>query len=183
MKLVVLDRDGVINEDSDNYIKSPDEWHPIPGSLEAIASLNQSGYRVVVATNQSALARGLLRIQDLNAIHRKMYEQLEKIGGHVDGIFFCPHGPNDNCKCRKPKPGLLEQASDRFYSNSREMLFIGDSLTDLEAAEQFGTHSVLVLTGKGEDSREKLKDRRDIPIFRDLSEVVKSLLNKTLSFG
>ena len=108
MKLVILDRDGVINKDSDDYIKSPDEWIPIPGSLKAIARLNHAGYRVVIISNQSGLARGLFNIDDLNAIHQKMIDELAKVGGHIDSISFCPHGPDDKCDCRKPQPSLMK---------------------------------------------------------------------------
>ncbi|MCB1857484.1 MAG: D-glycero-beta-D-manno-heptose 1,7-bisphosphate 7-phosphatase [Gammaproteobacteria bacterium] len=181
MKLLVLDRDGVINEDADEFIKTPDEWQPIPGSLEAIALLNRSGYRVVIATNQSGLARGLLDLQTLHEIHRKMHHQLEKVGGHIDGIFFCPHGPNDNCPCRKPKPGLLVQAGERFFLSPSDMLVVGDSLRDLEAAQSIGANAILVLTGKGGSTRELLGERT-VPIYRNLSEVAKSLINKSLVF-
>lgn len=114
MKLIILDRDGVINQDSDDYIKSPEEWVPIPGSLQAIADLNQSGYRVVIASNQSGLARGLFDIDALNAIHRKMQHELGRIGGHIDGIFFCPHGPKAHCNCRKPKPVCCSRQVSAF---------------------------------------------------------------------
>jgi D-glycero-D-manno-heptose 1,7-bisphosphate phosphatase len=177
MKLIILDRDGVINQDSEDYIKSPEEWIPIPGSLQAIADLNQSGYRVVIATNQSGLARGLFDIDALNAIHRKMQNELNTIGGHIDGIFFCPHGPKARCNCRKPKPGLLLQASQRFFSDTTGILSIGDSLRDLQAAENYGVKHILVLTGNGIKTENEIPHRKDIPTYDDLSNAVQDLLN------
>jgi len=177
MKLIILDRDGVINQDSEAFVKSPEEWIPIPGSLQAIADLNQSGCRVVIATNQSGLARGLFNIDALNAIHRKMQNELGKIGGHIDGIFFCPHGPKSRCNCRKPKPGLMLQASQRFFGDTTGILSIGDSLRDLQAAENCGVKHVLVLTGNGIKTRNEISHRRDIPIYADLSSAVQDLLN------
>lgn len=177
MRLIILDRDGVINRDSEDYIKSPEEWIPIPGSLQAIADLNQSGYRVVIATNQSGLARGLFDIDALNAIHRKMQNELGKIGGHIDGIFFCPHGPKARCTCRKPKPGLLLQASHRFFSDTTGILSIGDSLRDLQAAESYGVRHILVLTGNGIKTRKEISHRTDIPIYDNLSTAVQDISN------
>lgn len=176
MKLIVLDRDGVINQDSAEYIKTPNEWIPIQGSLQAIADLNQSGYRVVVATNQSGLARGLFDIETLNAIHHKMQSELEKIGGHIDGIFFCPHGPDDKCDCRKPKPGLLAQISHRFFCDTSAILSIGDSLRDLQAADNYGVKHIHVLTGAGEKFRNEIAERKSVPIFDNLASSVQSLL-------
>src|SRR5215212_9229114 len=149
MKLVILDRDGVINQDSDSYIKSPDEWRPIPGSLEAITRLNQAGYHVVLATNQSGVGRGLFEVSTLNAIHDKMHRALAQIGGRIDAIFFCPHAQEANCTCRKPKPGLLEEIAHRFNMDLAGVPVIGDSLRDLEAASAVGATPMLVLTGKG----------------------------------
>jgi D-glycero-D-manno-heptose 1,7-bisphosphate phosphatase len=150
MKLVILDRDGVINLDSDQYIKSAAEWQPIPGSLEAIALLNQNGYRVVVATNQSGIGRGLFDMNALNMMHAKMHKALATVGGHVDAIFFCPHTPDDGCECRKPKPGLFLQIADRFDAELHGAHMIGDSHRDLEAGEAAGCKLILVRTGKGE---------------------------------
>lgn len=177
MKLIILDRDGVINQDSEDYIKSPEEWVPIPGSLQAIADLNQSGYRVVIASNQSGLARGLFDIDALNAIHRKMQHELGRIGGHIDDIFFCPHGPKAHCNCRKPKPGLLFQASQRFFCDPSAILSIGDSLRDLQAAESFGVKHILVLTGNGIKTRSEISTREDVPIHADLYVAVQDLLS------
>lgn len=176
MKLVILDRDGVINKDSDAYIKSPDEWIPIPGSLDAIARLNHAGYLVVVATNQSGLARRLFDIDQLNAIHQKMLDELAKIGGHIDAFFFCPHGPDDGCDCRKPMPGLLQQISDRMDTDLSGVPVIGDSLRDLQAAASVDAFPILVLTGKGQKTQTTLEGFEDIPIYEDLAAAVDALL-------
>ncbi|CAG9174621.1 D-glycero-beta-D-manno-heptose 1,7-bisphosphate 7-phosphatase [Cupriavidus respiraculi] len=154
-KFVILDRDGVINLDSDHFIKTPDEWIPIAGSLEAIASLNQAGYRVVVASNQSGIGRGLFEMSALNAMHEKMYKALANLGGRVDAIFFCPHTAADGCDCRKPKSGLLEQASERFGIELKDVPIVGDSLRDLEAGVALGCSPHLVLTGKGTRTLQK----------------------------
>lgn len=149
MKTVILDRDGVINYDSPEYIKSPAEWQPIPGSLEAIARLNQAGWRVLVATNQSGVARGLYSMQTLNAIHKKFHLLLAQQGGYVDAIFICPHGPDDNCSCRKPKAGLFYSALQRFELTAERTHAVGDSLRDLEAAATAQCQPWLVRTGNG----------------------------------
>ena len=178
MKLIVLDRDGVINHDSDDYIKTTDEWVPIDGSLEAIARLNQGGYTVVVASNQSGIARGYFDIETLTAMHRKMAMLLEKLGGHVDAIFYCPHGPKDNCDCRKPKPGMLLEIGQRFNVSLEDVVFIGDSVTDIKAAANANARSVLVRTGKGEKAEKILKaeNTNDIPVFDDLADAVTAIL-------
>ena len=149
-KLVILDRDGVINADSDAYIKSPDEWLALPGSLEAIARLNQAGYRVAVATNQSGIGRGLFDMAALNAMHTKMYRQLAAVGGRVDAVFFCPHTPHDHCECRKPQPGMLKMIAERFEIDPHETPVVGDALRDLQAGAALGFPLHLVRTGKGE---------------------------------
>lgn len=149
MKLIVLDRDGVINYDSDLFIKSPDEWRPIPGSLDAIARLNQWGWRVVVATNQSGIGRGLFEMDTLNAIHDKMIKAVAQAGGRIDAVFFCPHTNSDNCGCRKPKSGMFEEIATRYNADLEGVPAIGDSLRDLLAAEAVGAQPILVLTGKG----------------------------------
>ncbi len=154
MKLVILDRDGVVNHDSDAYIKSPEEWQPVPGSLEAIARLSKSGYRVAVATNQAGVARGLFDLGTLGAIHAKMQQAVAAAGGRIDAIFFCPHGPDDGCRCRKPKPGMLNEIVDRFHVHPADVAFVGDTLRDLEAAIAAGCRPVLVRTGKGEQTLE-----------------------------
>jgi D-glycero-D-manno-heptose 1,7-bisphosphate phosphatase len=148
-KLVILDRDGVINVDSDAFIKSPDEWVAIPGSLEAIARLNQAGYRVVVASNQSGIGRGLFDMAALNAMHAKMQRAAAAVGGRVDAVFFCPHTAEDQCECRKPKPGLLKMIVERFEIDPAVTPVVGDSLRDLEAGAALGFPTHLVLTGKG----------------------------------
>ncbi len=176
MRLVILDRDGVINEDSDAYIKSPEEWVPIPGSLEAIARLNRADYRVVVATNQSGVARGLLSMDTLNRIHEKMHRSLAELGGNVDAIFFCPHAPDDHCDCRKPKPGLFQEIEQRLGVSLNNVPAIGDSLRDLQAALAVGAQPLLVLTGKGRITQAKLADDLDIPIFENLAAAVDALL-------
>jgi D-glycero-D-manno-heptose 1,7-bisphosphate phosphatase len=149
MKLIVLDRDGVINIDSDRFIKSPEEWRAIPGSLEAIATLNQRGFRVVVATNQSGIGRGLLDIATFNAINDKMTRQLGQVGGRIDAIFFCPHAADAHCECRKPKAGMLREIARRYGADLKGVPAVGDSLRDLQAACDVGAHPVLVTTGKG----------------------------------
>ena len=148
MKLVILDRDGTINEDSDEFVKSPNEWRPLPGALEAIAKLNHAGWHVVVATNQSGLGRGLFDVANLNAMHAKMHTMLAAVGGRVDAVFYCPHAPTDNCHCRKPAPGLFEQIGERYGIDLRGVPTVGDSVRDLVAGVAAGCAPHLVLTGK-----------------------------------
>ena len=155
MKLIILDRDGVINHDSDAYIKSPEEWRALPGSLEALARLSQAGFRVVVATNQAGVARGLFDLATLGAIHTKMHQAVIQAGGRIEAIFFCPHSPDAGCDCRKPKPGMLVEIFKRFKVAPREVFAVGDSLRDLHAAEAAGCVPVLVLTGKGKATLEQ----------------------------
>ena len=152
MKLVILDRDGVINLDSDQYIKSPEEWKPIAGSLEAIARFTQAGFRVVVATNQSGLGRGLFDMATLNAMHDKMHKAVNQLGGRIDAVFFCPHAQDAGCACRKPQPGMLLEIAARFNLALAGVPVIGDSLRDLQAASAAGARPILVLTGKGEQT-------------------------------
>lgn len=159
MKLIVLDRDGVINHDSAQFIKSPDEWRPIEGSLEAIARLNQEGYRVVVATNQSGVGRGLFDMATLNAIHAKMHRMLAAAGGRIDAVFFCPHPADSECECRKPRAGMLREIEQRFRVSLAGVPAVGDSLRDLLAAAEVGARPILVRTGKGE----KTLAARDLP--------------------
>ena len=179
MKLVIIDRDGVINYDSDAYIKGPEEWKPIPGSLEAIARLTQSGYHVVLATNQSGVGRGLFEMATLNAIHDRMHRAVGQAGGRVDAVFFCPHAQEANCGCRKPKPGLLEEIAHRFNTDLKGVPCIGDALRDLEAAAAVGAQPILVLTGKGEKTRREGRLPPNTLIYADLAEAVKSLLRST----
>ena len=152
MKLVILDRDGVINEDSENYIKSADEWIPIPDSLEAIARLNQIGCHIVVVTNQSGIARGLFGIEELHEMHKKMDYLLSQYGGRIEAVSFCPHGPDEGCPCRKPSPGMLLQLANRLGIDLRGVPMVGDSVRDLQAAAQVGALPILVRTGKGEQT-------------------------------
>lgn len=177
MKLIILDRDGVINQDSEHYIKSPEEWVPLAGSLEAIARLNQGGYRVMVATNQSGIARGLFDIDALQAIHQKMQNVLEKVGGHIDGIFFCPHGPDARCRCRKPKPGLFHQIEKRLRVDLHEVPAVGDSLRDIIAAQRAGATPILVRTGSGQRTQSLKELPRNIRVFQDLAAAVDALIN------
>ena len=149
MKLIILDRDGTINEDRDDFVKTPDEWVPIPGALEAIARLNQAGWHTVVATNQSGLGRGTFDMATLNAMHVKMNQMLAKQGGRIDAVFFCPHAPEDGCSCRKPLPGLFEQIGERFGVPLRDVPVVGDSLRDLQAGAAVGCQPHFVRTGKG----------------------------------
>lgn len=149
-KLVILDRDGVINLDSDAYIKSPEEWVAIPGSLEAIARLNQAGYRVIVVSNQSGIGRRLFDMAALNAMHEKMHRALAAFGGRIDAVFFCPHTADDRCDCRKPEPGMLRSVLERFEVDPAQTPVVGDSLRDLTPAAALGFQPHLVLTGKGQ---------------------------------
>ena len=177
MKLIILDRDGVINQDSDAFIKTPAEWIPIPGSLEAIGRLNQAGYRVIVATNQSGIARGLLNMPTLNAIHQKMHMAAQQVGADIDAVFFCPHAAVDNCDCRKPKPGLFHEIAQRFEVGLKGLPAVGDSLRDLQAGFLAGCVPYLVLTGKGQNTASKGGLPPGTAIYPDLSAVVDHLLN------
>ncbi len=184
-KIVVLDRDGVINHDSADYIKSADEWVPYPGSLEAIAALHQAGFTVLVATNQSGLARGYFDEFQLAQIHQKLNDHVEEAGGLLSGLFYCPHGPDDGCGCRKPGTGLLQQAESQLQVSLKGCYFVGDSLRDLQCAEAFGMQPVLVLSGNGEQTRSRL-DRneaaqlsaglRRTPVYTDLLDAVNRLI-------
>jgi D-glycero-D-manno-heptose 1,7-bisphosphate phosphatase len=176
MKLVILDRDGVINYDSEYFIKSPAEWIPIPGSLEAIAQLNQAGYHVVVATNQSGIARGKFNIMTLNAIHQKMHAAAQAVGANIDAVFFCPHAADDNCDCRKPKAGMLHAIAKRFDVNLKGVANVGDSLRDLQAGFVVGCKPYLVLTGKGETTCTKGGLPPGTETFPNLAAVVDHLL-------
>ncbi len=175
-KLIVLDRDGVINFDSDQFIKNPEEWKPIPGSLEAIARLSQADYRVVVATNQSGIGRGLFDMPTLNAIHDKMHKACAQAGGRIDAVFFCPHTSDSNCGCRKPKSGMLEEIATRYGVNLKGVPAVGDSLRDLQAAERIGAQPILVLTGKGIKTQAKGDLPEDTLIYPDLAAVVATLV-------
>jgi D-glycero-D-manno-heptose 1,7-bisphosphate phosphatase len=153
MKLVILDRDGTINFESDEFVKSPDEWLPLPGALEAIAKMNHAGWHVAVATNQSGLGRGLFDVASLNAIHAKMHKAVSALGGRVDAVFYCPHTPDDGCQCRKPNPGLFEQIGERFGVDLRTVPVVGDTPRDLLAGIAVGCQPHLVLTGRAASLR------------------------------
>lgn len=170
MSLIVLDRDGVVNEEVADHVASPDAWVPVPGSLEAMARLGQAGHRLVIASDQPAIGRGLITPDTLFAIHRRMQRELTAVGGSVDGLFFCPHLPEDDCRCRKPRPGLLEDIGRRFQVEAGDMLVVGDQLGDLEAAISAGADPVLVRTGHGEATLAALDERPDVPVYRDLNE-------------
>lgn len=182
-KWLILDRDGVINYDSDHFIKSPEEWRPLPGSLEAIAALNNAGYRIVVISNQSGLARGLFNSDTLETIHQKFRTLLDNKGGRVERIYFCPHGPDDQCTCRKPLPGLFNQFAEDFNIELEGIYAVGDSIRDLEAAYSAGANSVLVRTGKGEKSAQSLRALPEgsplscVPVYNDLTSFVDHLLS------
>lgn len=175
-KLIILDRDGVINADSPDYIRSADEWEPLPGSLDAIAALTQRGYRLVVATNQSGVGRGYFDIEALHHIHRKMLDAAASHGGIIEAVFFCPHRPEDNCACRKPAPGLLEQIADRLHHGLADVPVVGDSLRDIEAARAAGALPVLVRTGNGSAAEAQVGD--DVPVFDDLAAFAADLLQR-----
>lgn len=157
MKLIILDRDGVINHDRDDFVKSVDEWIPIPGSMDAIAFLTEAGYTIAVATNQSGLARKYFTMQDLNEMHAKMHRLAVQAGGRIDGIWFCPHLAEDGCGCRKPKPGMVFDILDRFNAEAAETWLVGDSLRDLQAMAAAGGKTALVLTGKGRKTLQEQK--------------------------
>lgn len=173
MAFIILDRDGVINYDSPAYIKSPDEWEAIPGSLEAIAQLNRFGYRVIVVSNQSGIARGFYDLATLDEIHEKFLEELASVGGHVDEILFCPHHPDDNCACRKPKPGMIYKARDKYNIDLSKTFFIGDSLVDMQAASNASCKPILVLTGNGQKTVREHPELTGMETFADLAEAVK----------
>lgn len=179
-KLIILDRDGVINVDSALFIKTPDEWRPIPGSIEAIARLNQHGYRVVVATNQSGVGRGLFDMATLNAINDKMMELTFRQGGRIDAIFFCPCTAEQKCRCRKPDTGMFEDIASRFHVGLNGVPTVGDSLRDLEAGAKVGCAPILVLTGKGKKTQAKGDLPKGTRVFADLAEAVKHLVAEPL---
>lgn len=179
MKLIILDRDGVINKDSDAYIKSPQEFIPLPGSLEAIARLKQAGYTVAIATNQSGIARGYFDETTLAAMHEKLAHLLDQHGGAIDYIAYCPHAPDDNCTCRKPLPGLLKEISDHFKIDLNNVPMIGDSLRDIQAAQTVGGNPILVKTGKGKRTLASVKpdELKDVPVYVNLAAAVDAILD------
>ena len=180
IKLVILDRDGTINQASDEFVKSPEEWHPLPGALEAIGRLNHAGYHVVLATNQSGLGRGLFDVAALNSVHAHMVKTLAAHGGRIDAVFYCPHAPDEGCHCRKPAPGLLEQIAERYGVTLQGVPYIGDSLRDMQAAAAAGCAPHLVCTGRHTDLRGQSDLPPDFPadtrIHADLAACVDHLL-------
>lgn len=179
MRFVLLDRDGVINEDSPDYIRSIDGWHPLPGSLEAIADLSRAGYEVVIVTNQSGLGRGLFDRDALDAIHAALCAGVAAAGGRVGGIFYCPHRPEDDCGCRKPRVGLLEAIEARYGVPVTGSVLVGDSLRDMELAWAAGCRPLLVLTGNGRDTAARLAEAGEaVTQFRDLGAVARWLLDE-----
>ncbi|MED5387812.1 MAG: D-glycero-beta-D-manno-heptose 1,7-bisphosphate 7-phosphatase [Pseudomonadota bacterium] len=178
-KLIILDRDGVINEDSDAYIKTVDEWIPIPGSIDAIARLSRAGYTVVVATNQSGIARGYYDLATLDAMHQRLRDLVAEQGGTLGKVFYCPHGPDDGCDCRKPRPGLIDQIVTE-YGDVTGTPLIGDSLRDLEAGLARGCEPVLVLTGKGEKTRQKglPASLGEVAVYHSLADFTDHLLKE-----
>ena len=178
MKLIILVRDGVINEDSDDYIKSPDEWIPIAGSLEALGKLSQNGFKVIIITNQSGIGRKIFSIEMLNAIHKKMSINLAQYGGVIDGIFFCPCAPEENCNCRKPKSGLYNEVSDRLQISLENVFCVGDKITDIQAAQNAGARPILVKTGKENDDSGNIP--KNIPIYDDLLSFVNKVITEKI---
>ena len=176
IKLVILDRDGTINVEREDYVKSPEEWEPLPGAMEAIARLNHGGWHVVIATNQSGLGRGLFDMASLNAMHAKMNRLLMEFGGRVDAVFFCPHTADSRCECRKPKPGMLQEIGVRFNVAMAGVPSVGDGLRDLQAAETVGAQPMLVLTGKGEKTLRDGGFPKNTVIFPDLAFAASALL-------
>jgi len=174
---VLLDRDGVINEDSDDFIKSPEEWLPIPGSLEAIARLHRHGLQVAVMTNQSGIARGLLDLETLDKIHAKMHRMVEERGGKIAKVYYCPHGPKDNCDCRKPKSGLLKQFAENNKIKLNGIPFVGDSFRDVQAGLAVGALPLLVKTGKGSQTLASHPEI-NVPVFNNLYEATQYILSR-----
>lgn len=176
MKLIVLDRDGVINHDSAAFIKSPDEWRPIAGSLNAISRLNQAGFHVIVATNQSGIGRGFFDMAALNAIHDKMHRALAQAGARVDAVFFCPHAADDNCNCRKPKTGMFEDIAHRLNTSLTGVPMVGDSIRDLQAAAAAQAMPLLVLTGNGKKTLRSGALPPATRVYDDLAAAVDTLV-------
>ncbi len=176
MKLAILDRDGVVNYDSAAFIKTPEEWRPIPGALEAIARLNQAGYHVVIATNQSGVGRGLFEMATLNAIHDKMHRALAEVGGRLDAVFFCPHAQDAGCNCRKPRAGLLDEIARRFNMTLEGVPVVGDAQRDLEAAAAVQGRPILVLTGKGQKTRREGDLPAGTEVYASLADAVDAIL-------
>lgn len=182
MQLIILDRDGVINQDSPDFIKSPEEWQPIKGSLEAIAQLSQAGYDVVVMSNQSGVGRGLFSADMLGQIHVRMIDYVQQLGGKIQSILFCPHHPNEDCHCRKPNTGMYDELADRLKISFSDVYSVGDSLRDLQAATSAGAKPILVKTGNGRKTLQELNstpnsDLLNVPVFQNLAKFVTTLLH------
>jgi D-glycero-D-manno-heptose 1,7-bisphosphate phosphatase len=179
MQLIILDRDGVINYDSSEFIKSPEEWLPIPGSLEAISQLTQKGFTIAIASNQSGIGRGYFSLETLAAIHQKMLTAITQQGGSIAAIAFCPHLPDDNCECRKPKPGLFYKIADELNADLSQAFVIGDSLRDLQTGWAVNAKTALVLTGNGEKTYAKhINELENVAIYKNLAEAAKTILEK-----
>lgn len=183
MSLLILDRDGVINHDSDDYIRSIDDWRPISGSIEAIAELSRAGYRIAIATNQSGLGRGYFSLDDLEQIHSRLCQLVEQQGGNIAGIFYCPHLPDEGCHCRKPATGLLQAIETELGERVKGCWFVGDSLKDLQAARAMDCKPALVLSGKGEQTRNQLQSPDvdlakpgEVAVFKDLACAARHIL-------
>lgn len=177
MKIVILDRDGVINHDRDDFVKNSLEWVPLPKAAEAIALFSQAGWRVVVATNQSGIGRGLFDMHALNAMHEKMHHLISKAGGRIDAVFFCPHKPEAGCSCRKPAPGMVLEVAERFSVKPESLWLVGDSLRDLEAVAAVGGHAILVRTGKGRKTEAAGNLPAGTPVFDDLHAAAEWLIS------
>ncbi len=176
MKLVILDRDGTINRDSPDFVKSPDEFEPLPGSIEAIAALTGAGYTVVVASNQSGVGRGLFDAATLYEIHRKLVTLVAEAGGHIDAFFFCPHRPDDDCECRKPRAGMLRSIASRYGTRIAGVPVIGDSVRDIAAARLIRARPILVRTGNGLAAETELHRYRSLEVFDDLAAAAQALV-------
>jgi len=175
--MLILERDGVINEEPEEFVASPADWQPIPGSLEAIVRANSAGYHVVVASNQPGVAQGRFDIDTLNAIHQRMFTELSVAGGHVDAVFFCPHAPQDKCQCRKPQPGMLLEIGTRFHADLQDVQVIGNSLGDIQAARAAGAQPVLVRTGKWQQTMQHKQELVGVSVYENLAAAVDALLS------
>ncbi len=180
MPYIILDRDGVINYDSAYYIKNPDEWLPIPGSLDAVAKLNANGYQVFIATNQSGVARGLYDLDMLENIHKKLNQKLADVGGEIKEIFFCPHHPDEACACRKPQPGMIYKIQKKYNLDLTQMYLIGDSTVDIKAAKEAGCKPILVLTGNGLKTLEDFPESASVPQYKDLAHAVDAIITQKI---
>ncbi|MDY6942331.1 MAG: D-glycero-beta-D-manno-heptose 1,7-bisphosphate 7-phosphatase [Pseudomonadota bacterium] len=182
-RLIILDRDGVINAESDQYIKNVDEWHPLPGSLEAVVQLKNAGYRVVLATNQSAIGRGLMSKHALYEIFCEMQRRLAQLGGAIDAMFYCPHHPDAHCRCRKPQPGMLEQIARYYHVSLDGVPFVGDASRDIDAARAAGAQPILVRTGRGSDNEALYSYSEAIPVFDNLAAFANAMAENSPDGG